>query len=390
MPTQRSPHSTSSVLIFVSTPWQLFCALGLLFGPYRHAQRTLALIDQRVGRRDPWHAVLAALAEPGLRIATLPAIGKSPLAKLRRTRGVLAQVQALVDEAQPDEIIGGNDRRVEFQYAMAQANLRRCTLGAYLDDGTFSYSGLSRVRTRRHERLLAWAERIGGRLHYGRWYHKPAALGLSRWVEYAWLAFPEQAHPQLLAKPRRALDPYWYRRSEVQALCRQLVENSSGGDAATPAGYDRLLLLPHDHLLRAGAGLRAALSRQIDDARRSGERVAVKRHPRSGGWALDVDHQGLVELDARLPIEAYAPWLAQARIVGTLSTALLSLRWLCPDAHIESLPHAGALQDPLQALYRRLGIGVVGEAAAAIVAPPRLTQRQASAPAANETWLLVG
>ena len=83
----------SSLLVMVSTPWQLFCALGLLFGPYRHTRRTLLLLQ--------------SLDEPGLR-----------------------QVAALVDETQPDEIIGGNDRRVELQYAMAHANRRRYTLGA--------------------------------------------------------------------------------------------------------------------------------------------------------------------------------------------------------------------------------------------------------------------
>jgi hypothetical protein len=382
----RSPPSSSSLLILVSTPWQLFCALGLLFGPYRHARRTLALIDQRSGRRDPWHDVLDQLNEPGLQIRTLPAIGKSPLAKLRNTRGVLRQVSALVDEVQPDEIIGGNDRRVEFQYAMAHASRRRYTLGAYLDDGTFSYSGLNNLRKRRHDSLLTQLEKLSGRLHYGNWYDKPAALGTSRWVEYAWLAFPEHAHALLASKPRLALDPYWYRRSEVLALCQRLTEGNTSTSA--PAAFDRLLLLPHDHLLRADAGLRAALTQQLDDARRNGEQIAIKRHPRSESWLLDVDRSGLVELDSRLPIEAYAPWLAHAKIAGTLSTALLSLRWLCPDARIEALSHAGALADPLQPLYRRLGIRV-GETEPLDRPLPTQVQVHAKA-AANETWLLVG
>jgi hypothetical protein len=380
----RSPQNTSNLLILVSTPWQLFCALGLLFGPYRHARRTLALIDQRDDRRDPWRSVLENLQEPGLSVVTLPAIGKSPLAKLRHTRGVLRQVAALVEQVQPDEIIGGNDRRVEFQYAMAQASRHRYTVGAYLDDGTFSYSGLSNVRRRRGERWLNWIEQITGRLHYGRWYDKPAALGLSRWVEYAWLAFPQHAHPQLLAKPRFGLDPYWYRRSDVLALCRRLIEGEQAG--AGLQNFDRLLLLPHDHLLRADAELRATLSRQINTARSIGERIAVKRHPRSTAWVLDADRSGVIELQAQLPIEAYAPWLAQARIVGTLSTALLSLRWLCPDATITALNPSGEIRDPLQALYQRLGIGEP----AAVNALGSWQRIAGVAPAANQTWLLVG
>ena len=218
------------------------------------------------------------------------------------------------------------------------------------------------------------------------WYDKPAALGLSRWVEYAWLAFPQHAHPQLLAKPRFGLDPYWYRRSDVLALCRRLIQGEQAG--AGLQNFDRLLLLPHDHLLRADAELRATLSRQIDTARRSGERIAVKRHPRSTAWVLDADRSGVIELEAQLPIEAYAPWLAQARIVGTLSTALLSLRWLCPDATITALNPSGEIRDPLQALYQRLGIGS-GEPA--VASGLGNWQRIAGvAPAANQTWLLVG
>ncbi|WP_428312049.1 hypothetical protein [Hydrocarboniphaga sp.] len=375
MTSLRKPQA-SSLLVLVSTPWQLFCALGLLFGPYRHARRRLVLIDQRGDRRDPWLPLLQSLNLPGLQISSLPAIGKSPLRKLLRTRVVLRQIAALVDETQPDEIIGGNDRRVEFQYAMAHANRRRYTLGAYLDDGTFSYSGLSSLRPRRYENLLRRLERWSSRMHYGSWYDKPTSLGSSRWVEYAWLAFPQHAHPQLATKPRLALDPYWYRRSEVQALCQRLIEGSQG--AAITRGFDSLLILPHDHLLRADPALRAALSQRLDQALRNGQSVAVKRHPRSSDWLLDVDRSHLAELDSRLPIEAYAPWLGQAQIVGTLSTALLSLRWLCPDARIEALSQHGSLADPLLGLYQRLGIGVDAPA-------PKLLP-----PVNDPVWLLVG
>jgi hypothetical protein len=83
-------------------------------------------------------------------------------------------------------------------------------------------------------------------------------------------------------------------------------------------------------------------------------------------------------IQSRLPIEAHAPWLAQARIVGTLSTALLSRRWPCPDAAIEALSQRGAVADPLQPLYRRLGIGIDTPASTLLTAPR------------DTVWLLIG
>lgn len=368
-----------SVLLLVSTPWQLFCALGLLFGPYRNARRTLALIDQRPGRENRWLDALANLAEPGLTIVELPRIGKSVFDKLLRTRPVLRAVQKLVLDCEPDEVVGGNDRRVEFQYAAQIAHKRFGARGVYLDDGTFSYSGLVNLRPRRAEAVIQALEALGGWLCYGLWYRKPLALGLSNWTQSAWLAFPEHAHEGLAQKPRQALRAEWYRTPQLLAISAQLIR-TVGGSEPPAEEIDELLLLPHDHLLKADRPLRLALSRRLSEASAAGRRVAVKRHPRSREWLLDVPRNDWVEFDPRLPIEAYAPWLPRTHVIGSLSTALLSLRWLCPAARIESIEHEGALRDPLQALYPRLGILGRSEA----------LYRIASLWVDSQRWVLVG
>ncbi|WP_341918686.1 hypothetical protein [Hydrocarboniphaga effusa] len=379
MPVPPDHETPRSVLLLVSTPWQLFCALGLLFGPYRDARRTLALIDQRPGRENRWLDALAHLAEPGLRIVELPRIGKSVFDKVLRTRPVLRRVRKLVLECEPDEVVGGNDRRAEFQYAAQIAQKRFGARGVYLDDGSFSYSGLVSLRPRRAEALIQALEALGGWLCYGLWYRKPLALGLSNWSQSAWLAFPEHAHEGLSRKPRRALRAEWYRTPQLRSISERLIRTI--GDGEPPArAIDELLLLPHDHLLRVDRPLRSALSQRLSEARAAGRRVAVKRHPRSREWLLDAPRDELIEWDPRLPIEAYAPWLQQAHVIGSLSTALLSLRWLCPAARIESIEHQGALRDPLRALYPRLGI----------LGRSETLHRIASLWADSQRWVLVG
>jgi len=342
------------VLLLLSTPWHVFAGLGLVFGPYRGRQVELVLIDQPRGRESPWWPVLQQL--PGIRVSQLPAIGKHAWDKLLHLRAVLMRIDTLVDALQPAEIVCGNDRRVEFQYAMHRcARQGRPARGLYLDDGSFSYSGRICARPQHWTGLRRAAEWIGDQLALMHWREHPRPLGTSRWVEAAWLAFPMHAHAALRDKACQALDPAWYRGPQMLATCAQLLA-LQGFDAAGLSGIDTLVLLPHDHLLRASPELRERYARVIDSERSAGRRVAVKRHPRSLGHEVLWVHDAVLELPAELPLEVLAPHIGAGRVYSALSTVLVNLRWMRPDIEVYALGCNSGLSDPLSQLYPRIGV----------------------------------
>jgi hypothetical protein len=356
--TENPPASQRSaagpVLLLLSTPWHVFAGLGLLFGPYRHRRVDIVLIDQPRGRESPWWPVLNTL--PGVRVSQLPAVGKQAWDKLLHLRSVLMRIETIVDALRPVEIVCGNDRRVEFQYAMRRCARRGAPArGLYLDDGSFSYSGRICARPQHFGALRQAVEWLGDRLALMPWREHPRPLGTSRWVDGAWLAFPAHAHAALRNKPCEALEPAWYRGPQMLAVCAQLLA-AQGFDMRLLCGIDTLVLFPHDHLLRASAALRERYARIIAQELSAGRRVAVKRHPRSLSREVGWEWASVLELPAALPLEVLAPQISAGRVYSALSTVLVNLRWLRPDIEVYALGGASASSDPLSQLYPRIGV----------------------------------
>lgn len=335
-----------TALFLASTPLHSFWALGLAAGRFADWRCVLALIDQRAGDRD---FIADALAEtvdaPITAVERFPQIGKSPLAKLRSARRVLQAVGGLSARLQPSYVAVGNDRRAEF-YAALQA--APGATGAYVDDGMFSYMPMPQ---RGRVPGTSWMRR-----HlYGLPVEQPSHVGGSRAAREAWVLLPQCVHAGLAGKTVRAIEAEWFRQVRVQTVCERALM-LAGVEAERIRAIRLLLLLPHDSFLREQPALRERIQHLAAAAHARGEQVAFKRHPRSSASDAILPDGAALEIPRRLPIEIFAPLLNDALVLGTLTTALLSLKRLSANTRVATYPAAGGAETAAAHIYRSIGI----------------------------------
>lgn len=348
-------------LFLASTPLHSFLALGLMQGPYRGARHTLALIDQQVDAHDHLAVALGALAPSDVEVLRFPA-----LRGFRRARRQLAVLRQLAAARAPDVLAIGNDRRLEFYAAMQGAPAAR---RVYIDDGLFSYLP-------HHDAVPRWRETVGDArrsLKYGLKVERPSFVGGSRAVQEAYVLLPDQVHEGLQGKPVHPVEAAWFATPAARAVCLRAAD-AAGFDAMRCRAIRLLVLLPHPRFLLGHPELGARLEVLIAAHVQRGELVALKSHPEAerlnAEMPMRLPAHGLLHVPARLPAEALAPLLVETLVVGTLTTALLSLALFGEGLAVRSLvPRAvagveGAYNARAQAIYASVGILPLEEGAA--------------------------
>lgn len=342
------PLPLPGALFLVSTPLHALWTLAIARGRFADHRVVLARIDARAGTHDPLvDAIRELLPPPFVEVVEFPEIGKRPLQKFRNARRVMRELRGFVAERHFRYVAVGNDRRAEFYAALAESP---GAIGAYLDDGTASYA----PPPRRQRPFEGVGNRVRSRL-YGMPTEKPDALGTARAVRDAWVLMPTQVREGLAEKRLQRIEPAWLRDPWVQAVCERAIERA-GLDPRSVSGLRRLLILPHDQLLREDAALRAQFEQQARQAVEVGEPLAIKRHPRSAGLALELPREGWIDLPNRLPLEILAPLLREVRALGTYSSSLIYLRTLGANVEVAALVPRAYVGTSLAELFGSLGI----------------------------------
>lgn len=345
----------SSVLFLSSTPLHSLWSLGIAAGAFGGARCALALIDQRDGDRDFIAEVIAdTRPAPFVETRRFAQIGKKPLQKLTQARTRMREVMAYAREFMPGYVAVGNDRRAEFHAALAACP---GAVGAYLDDGTASYSALAAEAVAKSAAARALANGFRSLL-YGVPTEREPYLGISRAVKEAWVVLPDQVHEGLRAKPLNQIRGEWFQLPVVQTVCAE-ANLRAGLDPRALDGIQLLLALPHDSLMREQPEIRTHLQRLADQTLAAGGTVAIKRHPRSRELALDLPEQRVIEVPQRLPLEILAPLLSGTEVVGMLTSALIYLRHLGADVTVSTLVPPKFQGHPLLDIYRAVGVRMI-------------------------------
>lgn len=347
-------------LFLASTPLHSFFSLGLMRGPLLGQPHTLALIDQRGEQRDHIADALQACAAPNLSVVRF-----AGLASRESARRQLRQISDFTAQLAPSTIAIGNDRRTEFYAAVRGCPSARRT---YVDDGLFSYLPCEGARAAWRERLSGWRRRM----KFGLEVERPALIGGSRAVQDAYVLLPHRVHAGLRGKPVHALRPAWFADSWVRTICASAVA-STGFDAAQCQAMNLLLLLPHPRFLQTHPELRRSLEALAAAHAARGEVVALKSHPAAAATPLTeqlrVPPGAVVEVPARLPVEVLVPLLSGTLVVGTLTTALLSMALLGDKLSVRSvLPRSAGEAERRYSeaafdIYDSVGIHKLDEAA---------------------------
>jgi hypothetical protein len=348
------PAGPGGHLFLASTPLHTFFALGLMSGPFRDGPNRLWLIDQPPGVRDHLGEAIEASGSLAVEVRRFAALrGTGPArAELRRISGLAAQ-------AAPSTIAVGMDHRLEFHAA-----IRGCPLARriYIDDGLYSYLPHQHAKPAWRE----WLTNVRRSLKYGVRSERPSLVGGSRAVQGAYVLLPAHVHAGLAGKPVQALEPGWFAEPVVERLCLAAAE-LAGFDASRCASIGLLVLLPHPRFLIADPTLKAQLATLARQHRQRGETVALKSHPNAAQPAheqLGLPAGVALEVPARLPAEVLAPLLQDAKVVGSLTTALLSLALLGHSLQVFRLAGAGAGTGDFgagaQRVYDAAGVKVFG------------------------------
>ncbi len=339
-----SEAGSGACLFLASTPLHTFFALGLMAGPMRQAPKHLWLIDQPPGARDYLGEALEQSTAIEVKVTRFAALRGSAAARTQ-----LREMSAQAARIAPATIAVGMDHRLEFYAARCGCPQAR---RVYIDDGLYSYLP--------HQHAMApWLERLSNwrrSLKYGLPVERPALVGGSKAVQSAYVLLPGQVHAGLAGKPVQALQPAWFAADAVRQTCVAAAA-LAGFDALACAGLGLLLLLPHPRFLQADAALKERLARLVRDHAERGQAVALKSHPHAAQPAhqqLGLPEAACIEVPARLPAEVLAPLLDQTVVVGTLTTALLSLSLLGRGLRVYRLPSAAAAPSAFEAGAQRV------------------------------------
>ena len=315
-------------LFLASTPFNVLTAAMVAFELPQGDVAELGLIDQTSTTAAFREALLRWQSSPFAHIRLLSEKASGKGKRRQRLQG-FRRIRQCLQELQPEWIYTGNDRRIEFQFAMAHSNAR----GVYLDDGTYSYLG-RKTHWLKDQVLDNMAKKVA----YGRWWQQPPAIGASAWIDHSILAFPDSALPILKNKTCKPL-PNNLQRPEFAQLARICL----GEQPLTLGTLDGLLLLPHSSVM---SDQQQALGQWLDHC---GAEIAYKHHPRTSSelqsTEMATSHWQLPArawaVPAAIPMEMLLPLLPQhCKISGDVSTALLTAKWLRPELDVSAAVRA--------------------------------------------------
>jgi hypothetical protein len=251
----------------------------------------------------------------------------------------LDNIRELVREHQPNKIYIGNDRRLEFQYAMYIARqISPDTQGIYIDDGAFSYI---------NRNIKLWQdtyfEQGLRKLLYGLWTKSPLNIGTSSLISSSVVAFPELVTDALQSKPLEKLPLHQLTSKPFKSLSMMLVRDVY--DNPKELGmYDAVLTLPHPSRYETIEAYQINMKYLVNTMTNLGYFVGIKYHPRTNGsdpLAL-TQYKGVSLIPSTIGFETLIPLLnSECVVIGDVSSTLLNTRWLRPEMDVYSLTFKG-------------------------------------------------
>lgn len=316
-------------LFLASTPFNMLTSAMVAMELPEGDQAYLGLIDQPEVERPFVSALNNWLESPFKQVALLSNQAKGKGKRIKR-KLAFNNISQIIDDIRPEKIYTGNDRRIEFQFAMHHSTKQQSSaIGIYLDDGTYSYLG-----RKTHWLKDQVIDNIVKKLSYGFWWQQPSTIGASNWISQAILAFPESAVAALKAKQYASL-PENLKRDEFKQLAQLCLEHFDYS-AKELRNIEALIILPHESV--ATDQTKNKLSYWLVN---QGAKIAFKHHPRTSitdslgdkeAWLIP---DRAIQVPAGIPMEVLLPLIQPTcSLAGDVSTALLTAKWLRPELNV--------------------------------------------------------
>ena len=348
-------HSNFVFFYFVSTALHLYCSSAIALNENKNGINILIFIDQKDTKKNIYYdAVTKWSTSPFNEICIFSGKNKGLLDKLRSRKKIFFKIKTLVKKYKPSNIFTGNDRRIEFQYAMHCANQYRKTTGNYLDEGIYSYLG--RKESNRFSDM--YIDNFIKKLTYGFWWKNPPTVGGSVWIDNVFAAFPDHIHSLLKNKTVNKLPADYFDNKAIKALSNEIIRNS-GLNPQVIRDIDVFLTLPHESLVKGNDEYLREIHNIIGTVKNSGKTIAFKPHPRDETeWYALFKSSNVVELPQKANFEAIISLLENVTLLADLSSTLLIAKWLKPSLSIYAIKTSGQNSQFLS-LFASVGIEVI-------------------------------
>jgi len=277
--------------------------------------------------------------------------------KFKQRKLRFTQISDIISSLMPDRIFTGSDRRMEFQFAMHQTQkLNKHVEGIYIDDGTVSYLGHKSINSIFHK----YIDPLLKKLVYGTWWKNALTTGCSEWISTAYLAVPEDAHDLLKTKKLIALDQTIFSEHEFLQVNDFLIKKYDELNSIDFLKIKLVLCLPNESFYLNNDAFLKQIKNAIPEQYSLAE-TAIKAHPKSKDMALlnSIFPESTL-LPNILGMELLLPKLTDDTcILGDVSTALLTAKWLKPQVTVQAFELDSAISKNLKKLFNSLGINFI-------------------------------
>jgi hypothetical protein len=304
----------------VSSTLHFFWAYVLAAKHRAERDSHLLLIDQYTDRPMVFSRFLADDSAPFVATELIAGRELKGLAKWRNRRSQLAWATHYTQAHRIDRVLIGNDRSVFGQFFIRQAKAHSRTCQAcYLDEGVFTYLGRADSQKPSERYVDAFLKKMV----YGFWYDPPLTIGASKWIDQAWVMYPQQVNPLLQAKPLCEIYPDNRGFKELSALAERVLTELDV-PMQRLAELDVLITLPNQTLFSKVAHYEQAMHELLRRFQAQGLKVAVKYHPAAGDSdPLKLEATGVWRLPGRVSFEMLLPFLKQCTVIGDVSSTIL-------------------------------------------------------------------
>ena len=281
---------------------------------------------------------------------------KSAKAKLKHRKSLFRSLEQLVKQWQPNQILTGNDRRIEFQFMMHTCHeLGLNTQGSYMDEGTFTYVG-RQASSSIGDKLV---DNLIKKITYGNWWSNPPTIGGSHWITHVYAAYPDLVVELLKEKELVDLTSFHRSNDYVDSFSEHFLQHFQF-DHSSLTNIDLLITTPHESLIEKIPGYRQQLLSCIDQAVQQGQSIAIKYHPRnidSDTLSLN-DNSDVRIIPSEIPFELICPLMNEVILVGDLSSTLINASWLTPEIQVLAI-QVGFGNLGFDRLFSQLNIPVI-------------------------------
>lgn len=308
----------------ISSTLHFFWAFMLANKQSENRQSYLIAIDQYDDRPLTMLKYLRSMDSVFTDIYELNGRGLKGLDKLQNRRQQFDWIKKFVNNQPVNRVFIGNDRSVIGQYFIKQTKLKNIEAQAcYMDDGVYSYLGRSASK-KLSEKIV---DALLKKLAYGWWYDVPETVGASKWIDEAWVMYPELVSSALKRKKAVKILPNNDGFKALKPLSESVFKGS-GVNLQTLSELDVLITLPNETVFSQIEGYTSAIRQFVSAQIAQGTKVAVKYHPAAGAKdLLKLEKLGALKLPAELSFELFIPYLNNCLVFGDFSTTLLTSQY---------------------------------------------------------------